>query len=322
MKARENDECRMMNDELMHHAVTPVESTASDIHHSSFIAHHSTSPSPFLLLLDPPASGFWNMAVDEALLEAAAAEGRSAMRFYRWEEPTLSLGYFQEFADRWKHPPSSRCPVVRRASGGGAILHDVELTYSLAIPDRHPLAANRLRTYQVIHETLIKTLAQWGIQAGMFPSQQGSQPAAPLNGAAPLKGTVPFSLTRKLGQSPADRQPFLCFQRRAPGDVLVGEIKIAGSAQRRCRGAVLQHGSVLLARSEAAPELEGLKELTGKTILADTMIEAWSEKISEALAIVWHEGGLADASRRRANALAVEKYASPSWTENRGRGGE
>jgi lipoate-protein ligase A len=256
------------------------------------------------------------MAVDEALLEAAASEGRSAMRFYRWEEPTLSLGYFQEFADRWKHPPSSRCPVVRRASGGGAILHDVELTYSLAIPDRHPLAANRLRTYQIIHETLIETLAQWGIQAGMFPPQQVSHPMAP------FKGAVPFLPTQKLGQSPADRQPFLCFQRRAPGDVLVGEIKIAGSAQRRCRGAVLQHGSVLLARSDAAPELEGLKELTGKTILADTMIEAWSEKISEALAIVWQKGGLADALRRRADALAAEKYASRCWTENRGRGGE
>jgi lipoate-protein ligase A len=273
-------------------------------------------PSSFHLLIDPPAAGAWNMAVDEALLKAAAAEGQSTMRFYRWEEPTLSLGYFQEYADRWNHTASSRCSVVRRASGGGAILHDVELTYSLAIPDRHPLAANRLRTYQAVHETLIETLAPWGIQAGMFPSQQVSQPENCPNFRVNENGTVP------LNAGTGARQPFLCFQRRAPGDVLVGEIKIAGSAQRRCLGAVLQHGSVLLARSDAAPELEGLKELTGKVILADRLIEAWSKKISEALTVVWQEGGLCDGSRCRAEALVAEKYASPSWTESRGRGGE
>ena len=69
---------------------------------SSLIPH----PSSFILLLDPPASGAWNMAVDEALLEAAAAEGQSDLRFYRWAEPTLSLGYFQTYGDRFQHEAS------------------------------------------------------------------------------------------------------------------------------------------------------------------------------------------------------------------------
>ena len=125
-------------------------------------------PSSFLLLLDPPASGAWNMAVDEVLLEAAAADGQCTLRFYRWEEPTLSLGYFQTYADRWQHEPSSHAAVVRRMSGGGAILHDAELTYSFAVPSHHPLANNRLGFYQAVHTALIEALAQWGIEAAMF----------------------------------------------------------------------------------------------------------------------------------------------------------
>src|SRR5687767_13677741 len=92
------------------------------------------------LLIDPPASGAWNMAVDEALLASAAA-GVATLRFYTWSQPTLSLGYFQHAHQRDAHAASRSCPLVRRASGGGAILHDRELTYSLAVPLRQRLGA-------------------------------------------------------------------------------------------------------------------------------------------------------------------------------------
>ncbi len=97
----------------------------------------------FRLLIDPPAPGAWNMAVDEVLLDWSAQSGGYAWRFYRWDEPTLSLGYFQPYEDRQRHPPSRACPAVRRATGGGAILHDAELTYSLAVPAGSPLANRR-----------------------------------------------------------------------------------------------------------------------------------------------------------------------------------
>ena len=84
---------------------------------------------PTFLLLDPPASGAWNMAVDEVLWRWSAAAGRCCWRFYRWEEPTLSLGYFQSYDDRARHAASQGCPVVRRPSGGGAIVHDKEKGY-------------------------------------------------------------------------------------------------------------------------------------------------------------------------------------------------
>ena len=74
------------------------------------------------------------MAVDEVLLDAAAVREQLSLRFYGWSEPTLSLGYFQRVADRKQHIASRECPLVRRLSGGGAILHDDELTYSFATP--------------------------------------------------------------------------------------------------------------------------------------------------------------------------------------------
>jgi lipoate-protein ligase A len=286
----------------------------TSVHHSSFCIQHSSSnpqfliPNPsFLLLLDPPAPGPWNMAVDEVLLESAAAEGQCTLRFYGWEEPTLSLGYFQTYADRWQHSASSRSAVVRRSSGGGAILHDRELTYSLAIPSRHPLAIDRLGSYQAVHAALIEVLALWGIEATLF-GQQTDQSNSPPS-VLPPTGYI---------QNPK-QQPFLCFQRRSPGDVLIGLTKIAGSAQRRCRGAVLQHGSILLAQSPAAPELDGVKEITGKEISPHQLVETWLARLANALPITWQGGALSDEQRRRAEMLATQKYATTAWTESRGR---
>ncbi|MEN6493699.1 MAG: hypothetical protein ABFD16_05355, partial [Thermoguttaceae bacterium] len=209
-------------------ADTPsVDRSSSVLSPSSLVLRPSSS---CRLLIDPPAPGAWNMAVDEVLLEWAAETGGCSWRFYRWEEPTLSLGYFQTYDDRWQHAASSKCPVVRRASGGGAILHDLELTYSCVWPQEHHLAAGRLQLYEAVHASLVELLASYGVRASLCDPALG-QRATP---------------------------PFLCFQRRSPGDLLVGPIKVAGSAQRRLRGAVLQHGSILLARSLAAPELDGL----------------------------------------------------------------
>jgi lipoate-protein ligase A len=78
------------------------------------------------LLIDPPAPGPWNMAVDDVLLDLAAATGQATLRFYQWQQPTLSLGYFQALDNRRQHAASQDCPVVRRATGGGGVLHHPE----------------------------------------------------------------------------------------------------------------------------------------------------------------------------------------------------
>ena len=105
------------------------------------------------------------MAVDEMLLERAQEQAAACLRFYGWSEPTLSLGYFQTYADRQEHPPSLPCAAVRRLTGGGAIVHDAELTYSIVLPGTHPLAAHRDELYQAVHGCLIEALERLGITA-------------------------------------------------------------------------------------------------------------------------------------------------------------
>ncbi len=244
------------------------------------------------LLIDPPGSGAWNMAVDEVLLERAAAGGGCCWRFYRWAKPTLSLGYFQSIEDRDRHAASRDCPVVRRASGGGAIMHDAELTYSFVVPATHPLAARRSLMYRAVHDTLLEVLPALGLRGSLCGDWDGPK---------------------------ADRQAFLCFERRSPGDVIVGESKIAGSAQRRVHSAVLQHGSLLLGRSAAAPELDGVENLSGTSLSFQPLIDLWLEKLSGRLMFNWHVRPLSDREKLRATELVKTKYGNRRWTENRGR---
>jgi lipoate-protein ligase A len=198
------------------------------------------------LLIDPPASGPWNMAVDEVLLETAASAGMATLRFYEWQEPTLSLGYFQAVADRDWHTASRECPLVRRASGGGAIVHDCELTYCIALPRANAQSSTAAELYNLFHETLVATLGEFGVAAAVFRPGAGQCDT----------DTAPVAVA----------EPFLCFQRRSCGDIVCSGAKIVGSAQRRRRAAVLQHGSILLARSAAAPELPGIGEISAVSI--------------------------------------------------------
>ena len=178
--------------------------------HSSFRIHHSV----FSSILPPTARGTWRsmrrcwkMRPTKGVARCDSTSGRS--RPFR--------------SDTSKHTPiagheaSRDCAVVRRSSGGGAIMHDFDVTYSLAVPDGHPLAVNRLRTYRVVHDALIEVLAGMGIEAWLFASGDGGLGCGDITPAA-------------------RREPFLCFQRRAPGDVLVKGEKIAGTRQRRRRG--------------------------------------------------------------------------------------
>ena len=192
-----------------------------------------------VLIDSEPASGSWNMAVDEALLESAVERRTCALRLYRWSEATLSLGYFQP-EDARNHPRFAALPAVRRLSGGGAILHHDELTYSCAIPPGHPLAADPLRLYVRVHEQIISLLNDCQIAAG-------------------LRGEV------LRGQD----EPFLCFGRGDPRDIVLAGHKIVGSAQRRRRGAILQHGALLLEHSTHAPEFPGLFNLVPTTLQDD-----------------------------------------------------
>lgn len=241
-------------------------------------------------MLEGPAGGAWQMAVDEVLLESAAEQGQATLRFYQWSEPTLSLGYFQAYGERRGHISSRDCDVVRRQTGGGAIMHDREWTYSLALPVAHPLAADATFLYHAVHEALCATMAQWDVSLAVRDASEAL---------------------------PADRQPFLCFLRKTEGDVLCEGVKVGGSAQRRRRGAILQHGSLILARSPHAPEVSGIWEVTGKKLFHEPIPERWSQAIAGRLQLNLAVGKLSELELDAARTLALEKYTAGSWTEKR-----
>jgi len=256
---------------------------------------------PCRLLLDPPASGAWNMAVDEALLDSVVAGGSPVLRFYGWSEPTLSLGYFQSVADRTRHSASAACPLVRRPTGGGAILHDRELTYCLIAP--HIGRASPV-LYERVHRAMIEVLAESGF-VGLRLAGSDTPPSAA-----------------------AGEKPFLCFQDITPGDLVAapaeatGELvaapcKVAGRAQRRRRGAVMQHGSLLLARSIAAPELPGLAELVGYHGRDDLLTQRLAAGIAAALGWSLLPGELSDTERATAGRLVESKYGHRTWNSRR-----
>lgn len=215
-------------------------------------------PSPRVRLigldLRAEASGAWNMAADEWLLIRAVEAGEAALRFYVWDRPTVSLGHFQNAADI--PAELSTLPAVRRLSGGGAIIHDRELTYSLALPVSHPLCGNPRQIYELAHLVIQEGLAQLGADVQ-------------------LRGQTNSELAER----------YLCFGRGDSFDLVVstatqppfaeqvGPWKVVGSAQRRRKGAVLQHGSILLATSSQAPDFPGLRELLGGEIAADRLAE-------------------------------------------------
>ncbi len=236
------------------------------------------------------------MAVDEVLLQWSAEQGGMAWRFYGWDVPTISLGYFQSHTDRAEHPASRECPMVRRQTGGGAIVHDRELTYSVVVPDGHPLATHRDTLYESVHACLIDVLGDFGAAASLCGTP-GSNP----------------------GSNPGKERPFLCFQRRSPGDVLLGDWKIGGSAQRRRRGAVLQHGSVLLRRSAAAPELPGVEDLVERPIDADALRDAWLDRLAQRLAMTWEPSVLSSGEADQAKEVEESRYGCAAWTRKQSR---
>jgi lipoate-protein ligase A len=251
---------------------------------------------PCRLIVDPPLGGAWNMAVDEALLEEAAERGAASLRFYQWREPTLSLGYFQAYRERAAHPASQDAAVVRRLSGGGALLHDRELTYSLCLPVSHPLARQSAALYETVHRAIIETL----VTCNLSPALAGG------------------------AESRDAAEPFLCFARRTEFDVVLpsprqgaSATKIVGSAQRRRRGAVLQHGALLLAASPLAPELNGIAEVAGRWCSASELVTALTAPLGRALELDLPPKSIEVQLRETAQQLEREKYAQRSWTERR-----
>lgn len=179
---------------------------------------------PFLTAAGPP-----QMAADEVMLEGAV-RGVASIRVYTWDPATVSLGYFQKHEERLADPGLVTMPWIRRPTGGGAIIHDRDLTYAIALPKSWLGGLAPACWHDRIHHVLTQIL-------------RGSHIAASLaTGARPAPS--------ELG--------YLCFAVPQPGDVLLDGIKIIGGAQRLRAGALMQHGSMQFPTLRArAAELPG-----------------------------------------------------------------
>jgi lipoate-protein ligase A len=182
------------------------------------------------LILDPPSPAGYNMAVDEALADSCRRGGRGpTFRLYGWDRPSISVGYFQQAE---KILDLDRCrdagiPVVRRTTGGRAVYHHHEVTYSVAAPVPYPDFPSTIRgTYEVVARALEAVLADLGVRAER-------------------RDRDPNRLHRGAG-SP------LCFETTSRNELTVDGKKLVGSAQRRWPTAFLQHGSILLSADPSA----------------------------------------------------------------------
>jgi len=166
----------------------------------------------FYLLQSGPGNYAFNMALDEALLQAAPRLGGPVLRFYSWTEPAASFGYFQKYAEIERMTPLR--PLVRRPTGGGLVPHDADWTYSLVFPPGDDwYSLNATGSYRRVHEWIRAAFAKLNLATELAPA---------------CRKTLP-------GQ---------CFQGHEMFDLLCSGQKIAGAAQRRTRDGLLIQGSV------------------------------------------------------------------------------
>jgi len=219
-------------------------------------------------------SAAMNMAVDEALLEYAAIP---LIRFYRWQSPALSFGYFGRFTD----VASYQCErdLVRRWTGGGIVFHGEDLTYSLVIPTSDTaFAESSTSIYEKIHQALCDALSEIGqraVVAGVVDSDPGSATVA-----------------TRTGISDAG---YSCFANPVRADVMIDGRKIAGAAQRRTRRGLLQQGSI--------------QGIDLETDLA--------QRFARELSTDRRERKVDEEILNRAREVAEQKYGAESWLRKR-----
>ncbi len=250
------------------------------------------------VLVDAPASGAVNMAVDHALARCLG-QGEGVLRLYRWATPTVSFGRNEPARGRCDLEIARRASIdfVRRPTGGRAVLHDRELTYAVALPVTSGMSLRAV--YRMVNEGLVKALDALGVPASTAPAEGRALPPA----AGP------------------------CFRRPSEGEVTVAGRKLVGSAQARIGSAILQHGSLLLGPGqERLADLRGeVEEASDPTCLEEILdgVPSWdvlvgtvTAGLSEVLSGEWHQAVLTEAERGQARALQTH-YVSTEWTWRR-----
>lgn len=255
------------------------------------------------LIRSDPADGATQMAVDEAIWQAVAAGlAPPTLRLYPWDPPTLSLGRNQPVADVDRGALArAGYGLVRRPTGGRAILHIDELTYSVALPLDHPLArGDILSSCRRLSEGLLAALWHLGVREATAHQERPAVSGGPV-----------------------------CFETPGEFEIVVGGRKLIGSAQARGRGGLLQHGAIPL-RGDIAricaflrptpdptrvrARATTLSEALGREVSWDEAAEAVASGFRRAFGITLLEESLTPWEQERARRLREEKYAAENWT--------
>ncbi|WKW11304.1 lipoate--protein ligase family protein [Pseudogemmatithrix spongiicola] len=250
-------------------------------------------PTRWRLLVTPADDGDRNMAIDHALLDRAAHTDEAVFRIYAWAHPTLSLGMHEKARLEPDAAATRGIAVVRRPTGGRALLHHREVTYSVTAPARD---ASLRESYDAINAILLDALTRLGVPAA--PAERRGRPLAP-DGAA-------------------------CFAEPNVGELVVDGRKLVGSAQRRDEHAFLQHGSILLADDQglvaalrgttAPPPAATLTQALRRDVDFDEVRDALIAALEHAVGPV---STLAVGELAPAIARHVATYRDPRWTFRR-----
>ena len=269
------------------------------------------------LLQSGAADGAWNMAVDEALLEAlVAGVGQPTLRLYAWQPPAVSLGFFQvlDGGISLTEIAARGFGLVRRPSGGRAILHQDEVTYSVTVPeDLVPDGQSVMGSYRSISR---------GIEAGL----------------ALLGVGATLAERRDMPRMKAAGLPTVCFAKAASCDMTVAGRKIVGSAQTRRRGVIMQHGSVPISidpaehlavmpggGTDASSQRQlreaacGVADALGRPVSSEELSVALVQGFAERLDLELAPGELSPWEEAKAQELRDGKYATEAWTNTPGR---
>jgi len=278
------------------------------------------------LIKDSYHTGFMNMAIDEAIM-IAHREGLvpPTIRFYQWSPPAVSLGYFQDLK---KEIDVDACKnmgidIVRRPTGGKAVLHDKELTYSFIIRENHPLVNDSiLETYKKISSGMIRGLSYLGITAKLVPLREKLK-SAPSGHEAKSKAL--YSDIKSI-----------CFSVPSQYEVQVEGKKIVGSAQVRKREIVLQHGSLLIElekdklfsvfnfhsvqireRLKTRFKATSLEEILKKKINFSELSEILPQGFEAEFGVKLTEGKLTEQEEKISKELLENKYLTYEWNYER-----
>ncbi len=269
------------------------------------------------------ASGARNMAVDEAIAAAVASgEQPPTLRFYGWEPPAVSLGYHQELDEGIDRDAVAErgYEIVRRPTGGRAILHADELTYSFCIrQDEIKGGHSTLESYREISRGIIAGLELLGAAVSMGSDEDGPGPS--------------FSGQDTFATEGADAAKPICFAKTARCDLQAAGRKVVGSAQVRRNGGILQHGSIPItidledqvavmpgsdgrvSRQVLAGAAMSVTELLGRSVGYDELSAAVAGGFVDTFEVALVTQELSSEEVAEADRLYDERYATAEWNE-------